>query len=487
MQFLKSRTLILFIWIAGFCALAPQSEPAYGQTVAGKRVSYQTTDGWTIIGTLFLPEAASRAAVPAVVILGEPEWVIRMIHGGHLAQGIVKNGMAALTIDIRGTGASFGKNDFEMFSPAEIDAMQLDIKGAVKFLSTQKNIDARRIGVVGATLTTNYMVQEAAENKSSIKALVLISAALSRKNRDYIESRRDLPIFAMVGKEDPKKQQARAAEPYFLSENNRSAIFFGIGNGAAMFDRPGHPIEQVSEWLKNNLISLGTETEVSFKSEDGWTLHGNLFMPDGLERNSKVPGVVFIHGIQHDQQTWYYLAQEVVQSGKAVLLFDWRGTRKSIRDDGKWEMGVDLPSQEQAKVYLDVKAAIQLMASQKQVDPNRIALVGATATNNHTVRAAIGDSRIKTIVGLSFYAPDPDVKSYLSTSDTPLLLVATNTDANADGGSLAEGTREVYRLSKSKLSQLLMYDNAGRGSDMLKVKPELNGIIVRWLNEKLSN
>ena len=207
MQFLKSRTLILFIWIAGFCALAPQSEPAYGQTVAGKRVSYQTTDGWTIIGTLFLPEAASRAAVPAVVILGEPEWVIRMIHGGHLAQGIVKNGMAALTIDIRGTGASFGKNDFEMFSPAEIDAMQLDIKGAVKFLSTQKNIDARRIGVVGATLTTNYMVQEAAENKSSIKALVLISAALSHKNRDYIESRRDLPIFAMVGKEDPKKQQ----------------------------------------------------------------------------------------------------------------------------------------------------------------------------------------------------------------------------------------------------------------------------------------
>jgi len=33
----------------------------------------------------------------------------------------------------------------------------------------------------------------------------------------------------------------------------------------------------------------------------------------------------------------------------------------------------------------------------------------------------------------------------------------------------------------------VLYDDAGRGSDMLKVKPELSGMIVRWLNEKLGN
>jgi hypothetical protein len=31
----------------------------------------------------------------------------------------------------------------------------------------------------------------------------------------------------------------------------------------------------------------------------------------------------------------------------------------------------------------------------------------------------------------------------------------------------------------------LMYDDAGRGSDMLKTKQELFGIITRWLQEKL--
>jgi hypothetical protein len=69
----------------------------------------------------------------------------------------------------------------------------------------------------------------------------------------------------------------------------------------------------------------------------------------------------------------------------------------------------------------------------------------------------------------------------------PLFLIVNTTDQNADGGDLADGPREVYRLSKSKLTELLLYDDAGRGSDMLKVKPELSRMIVRWLNEKLSN
>jgi hypothetical protein len=70
--------------------------------------------------------------------------------------------------------------------------------------------------------------------------------------------------------------------------------------------------------------------------------------------------------------------------------------------------------------------------------------------------------------------------------DIPLFMIASTNDVNADGGSLAEGTREAYRLSNNKESELLMYDDAGRGSSMLKTKPELTGMIVRWLSEKLA-
>jgi dienelactone hydrolase len=447
-------------------------------------VSFVTEDGWTIYGTLYQPDGTASGPVPGVVVLSEPGWLIRMIHRSNLAIFVKEKGMAVLTIDMRGTGASYGKKDFEVFSQEETDAMQLDIRGAVRFLSSQQNVDPQRIGIVAAGVTAEYAVREAAVNPAAIQSLVLITGAYSPKSLEFLKSRPELPVLTILSRDDPKPVQAASAQPYFASENPSSPLMLVMDRGAAIFNRPGEPREQVADWLAANLLALGTDTPVSFQSEDGWTLRGNLSLPPG---NDKVPGVVFVHGINHDQQTWYHLAREVTRSGKAALLFDWRGVRKSIKDDGTWEYGVDMPAEEGAKIYLDVKAAVEYLASQARVDANRIALVSATATNNHAVRAAIGDARIKTLVGLSFYAPDADVKRYLASSDMPLFLIVNTTDQNADGGDLADGTREVYRLSKSKLTELLLYDDAGRGSDMLKVKPELSRMIVRWLNEKLSN
>jgi dienelactone hydrolase len=421
------------------------------------------------------------------VVLGEPGWVIRMIHAANIAAFIRERGMAVLTIDMRGSGTSVGKKDFEKFSQEELDAMQLDVEGAVRFLSSQRIVDASRIGIVAGGITAEYAVRAAAKDTAAVQALVLITGSYSQKSRDFLAFRRDLPVLTIVSMDDPKSEQAKQAEPYFVSENKSSILHLVPDRGAAIFNRPGQPREKVSDWLADNLLAVGTDTPVSFRSDDGWLLRGNLYLPASRAGNAKVPGVVFVHGINHDQQTWYHLAREVVRSGKAALVFDWRGVRKSIKDDGTWEYGVDLPSEQAAKIYLDVKAAINFLASQQQVDPQRIGVVAATATNNHAVRGAIGDARVKTFVGLSFYAPDADVKQYLTTADVPLFLIVSTNDVNADGGSLADGTREVYRLSKSKLTELLLYDDAGRGSDMLKVKPELSGMIVRWLNEKLTN
>src|SRR5690606_7253970 len=116
---------------------------------------------------------------------------------------------------------------------------------------------------------------------------------------------------------------------------------------------------------------------------------------------------------------------------------------------------------------------------------NRMALVTATSRAAPVVIVAHGDPRIKTIVGLSFYGGNDQTRKALSEMDIPLFLVASINDMNADGGSLEAGTREAYRLSNNKETELLMYDDAGRGSAMLKYKPELTGMIVRWLNEKL--
>jgi hypothetical protein len=89
------------------------------------------------------------------------------------------------------------------------------------------------------------------------------------------------------------------------------------------------------------------------------------------------------------------------------------------------------------------------------------------------------------VVLLTALEMNDEVRRLLASSDTPIFAVASLEDNNYQRGSLAETTRLVYQQSRSKQSQLLMYDDAGRGSEMLKVKPELQPMVLRWLDEKV--
>ena len=139
-----------------------------------------------------------------------------------------------------------------------------------------------------------------------------------------------------------------------------------------------------------------------------------------------------------------------------------------------------------ANAYLDVKAAIEFLASQTAVDANRIGLIAATAGTAYALRAASGDKRIQTVVFMTAASvPVGEEKQFLATSGKPVFAIASTEDINYNRGSLADSTREAYRMSNSKDSQFLLYDDAGRGSEILKVKPELQRMILRWFIDKL--
>lgn len=474
-----ASVLLVVLSTSTVIPLFSQVQPGAAQ--GSRDVSFQAEDGWTLYATYYPPERAPQVAVPGLVVLSEPDSTPRNI-GSNIARSAAANGMAALTIDMRGTAASFGKKDFQVFSPEERDALQLDIRAAIKFLSSQQEVDSKRIAVFGAGVTVDYVVREAAINATQVKAVVLSTGWLSDRGRESVKSRKDLPVLAIASDDDARNTQSQAAEPFFLSQDKGSRLMFVMDRGASIFNRPGQPMEKVTAWLKDNLRALGKETEISFKTEDGVTLIGNLFMPDGVDEKSKVAGVVFVHGANHDATTWYHLTRELVKAGMAALIFDQRGYRKSVSDIARLPQSADSVNTR----HLDIKAAINFLASQSWVGSNRIGLVTATSRGGPAVRAVYGDSRVKTVVGLSFYGADEDTQRFLVDMDIPLFMIASINDENADGGSLEDGTREAYRLSKNKESELLMYDDAGRGSNMLKTKPELTGMIVRWFTEKLA-
>src|SRR2546421_7269788 len=98
--------------VLAVCVLLLVSGRAFSQAGAPAKfdtseVSFQTEDGWKIEATFYMPKAAGL--VPALVVLNEPggpnlSQHIRQI-GGNISRGVAgRIGMAALSIDVRGTG-----------------------------------------------------------------------------------------------------------------------------------------------------------------------------------------------------------------------------------------------------------------------------------------------------------------------------------------------------------------------------------------------
>jgi dienelactone hydrolase len=448
----------------------------------GRVVRFNTSDGWNLAGTLYEPKLAANRLAPAVVMLPEPGWVDRTIYDTYLSTGLQAKGFFALNVDLRGSGNSLGKKVLEEFSAEEMKSVQLDLKAAIGFLSSLPGVDSSRIAVVGAGSSSEYAVLEAAEN-SQVQAAVLISGALSDAAEGYLRLEHSVPVLGLAGKED-KASFREMAEAYALSSNRASDLLVAVGHGAVMFSHTEGLEENVIGWLERNVKALGTETEVSFRSEDGWTLHGLLRLPDGAAVGTgigagvgaKVPGVLLVHGAKHDQQTYHFMSREIAKRGMAALRFDWRGKGQSFLEG--------TPA-DQDEMWRDVKAALEFFASQPAVDAARLGAVAATLACVNTLQASLGDPRMKTVVLLTALEPNDEVRRLLASSDVPLFSIASLEDNNYQRGSLADSTRLVHQLSKSKHSQLLLYDDAGRGSEMLKAKPELEPMILRWLGEKL--
>jgi len=457
---------------------------ALAQTAGAETiVHFDSGDGWKLTGTLYLPKVSPGARVPAAVLLSEPAWEDRTVYGTYLSGKLAESGYAVLTLDYRGTGASVGKKEFFDFTRAERDAILLDVRAALGFLSARPEVDAGRLALVAASWSADYAVQAAQENPG-VQALVLISGSVGEASRSYLRSERSVPLLGVVGKDDKDSFYA-AAENYALSPHPSSDILIEVGYGAGMFSHTKGLEERVVAWMNKNLQGLGTEREVSFKTTDGWQLRGRVRIPQGASEAAKVPGVVMVHGARHDLQTYQHLAEELAKLGIASVRFDCRGKGTSIAE-GKPSYSIDMPEEEEQKIYLDVKAAVNTLAAEKKVDAGRIGLIGATAGTDHALRAASGDDRIQTMVLLtSAGAPEGEARDLLVKAGRPILAVASTEDINYNRGSLAEETRKTYQLSTNKESELILFEDAGRGSEMFKSKPELQRMVLRWFADKL--
>jgi hypothetical protein len=143
---------------------------------------------------------------------------------------------------------------------------------------------------------------------------------------------------------------------------------------------------------------------VEFTSE-GATLRGQLLLPRG--RTGPLAGVVMAHGFSATiPMVLDRFAEVICAGGLAVLLYDHRNLGSS---DGQPRGQINLWVQ--ARGFMD---AIGFLASQPEVDAERIGLWGDSASAGVALCVTAVDARVKAIVvqcpstGAASPGPDPD-------------------------------------------------------------------------------
>ncbi|HXG64544.1 MAG TPA: hypothetical protein VNO70_05515 [Blastocatellia bacterium] len=459
-------------------------------SAAEKEVTFKTEDGWTISGMLNAPEKAAAAGgagerLPAVIFLHafahDRDAYGQYLYPG-LAQIVGGREVATLRIDLRGRGKSVGAKELHSFSREELAKIYLDVRAAIEFLETQPAIDASRIGIVAE--------EESAEaailgwgGDHRVRAIVLVSGRLSEAAKKQIAASPQIPLFLVVSKED-RVGFRDMADAYKLTrhEDSHISVYKDLGIATTMFsvwrsERPKEkPIEDgIADWLVGQLKSAGQKREVTFQSEDGWTLHGTLRTPAGLGENSAAPGVVLLHSSFTDRHIFDHLAELMVRRGLVALNFDTRGRGRSTGKGGL----LDLPPDERNKTVLDAKAAINFLAAQPGV--GRIGVVGPDRGATYALAAAIGDSRIGALALMTTLLNAKD-REEIAKLDIPIFYLASKELEVATKNSMAE----AYAATKNRGSRLLVYNGGALGYDLFEMDPSLEPALAQWMKDQLS-
>jgi dienelactone hydrolase len=229
----------------GFLLLAI-AVPAHAQRA--QRVSFHTTDGVTVAASFFEP---SHRPAPAVILVhmltrNRRDW-------DAVAVRLASDGIAALTIDLRGHGESSAAPSEEAAAPA---AMLKDVLAARQYLARRPDVQHDRIGLAGASLGANLAVLAGAGDPS-IRTLALLSPTLDYRGVRIEAAARKYgarPLLIVASREDAfALRTMKDLTKGDLAANREQVLLDQAGHGTMMFSRDGGLIRMLVDWFRRTL------------------------------------------------------------------------------------------------------------------------------------------------------------------------------------------------------------------------------------------
>ena len=159
---------------------------------------------------------------------------------------------------------------------------------------------------------------------------------------------------------------------------------------------PTEPVSMVTQWDKTFAQSNKVDhRKVTFKNRYGITLVADLYLPKNRD-DAKLAAIALSgpFGAVKEQSSGLY-AQTLAERGFVTLAFDPSYTGESggqPRDVASPDINTE-----------DFSAAVDFLGLQKEVDRNRIGLLGVCGWGGMALNAAAGDTRIKAVATSVMY------------------------------------------------------------------------------------
>lgn len=217
---------------------------------------------------------------------------------------------------------------------------------------------------------------------------------------------------------------------------------------------PNAPVSMIKTWDKTFVQSTKVDhRKVSFQTRYGITLVGDLYIPkDRGDRKLAAIAISGPFGAVKEQSSGLY-AQTLAELGFVTLAFDPSYTGES----GGYPRNVASPDINTE----DFSAAVDFLGLQKEVDRNRIGLLGICGWGGMALNDAAMDTRVKAVATSVMYDMSRamghgvgDGKDRYSTTDRRVILQYLNNQRwkDAENGSFAPGSHDINVDDKGNVS-----------------------------------
>jgi dienelactone hydrolase len=223
--------------------------------------------------------------------------------------------------------------------------------------------------------------------------------------------------------------------------------------------------------------------EVSFTTSDNISIQATFSHPKGRAR---VPAVILLHQLAGERYAWNALAQKLTKNNYAVLAIDLRGHGDSTVFGESSRTYKEFADADYGAMIRDVRAAAAYLRGRKDVNGDRLAVVGASIGANLALQYAAEDMQVRTVVMLS---PGLNYRSlkilpYIEGYDKRALFMVV---AEGDVYSY-ESCRQIKEAAEmASPIKLKAYRGDDHGTDLLRTHEGLDEIIIAWLLNHLVN